>query len=429
MCSLWIVKKLATLQGKDEEDLKTRRQRVVLPYSTSSSQVTTPKNLISSPSSSTSQREISTTFFSSPRSLREGSNTPRFSSSSRPSQALEIKDEAKSGGSTPRIFLPQLKRGKLKRRVTIGSTLSSSSGGPGDVEEPDWPPFADEDYIVFCFEEDGAFHVVMEDSPKAIARKLRCEEHDNATCACSDENRVGSHLKIINRRDCLLPNKEADEEMSFQLSPKLQQVGTDVGDHLSENNKIVLRNESAESMECRNGSVESTDSSQLDDEEQIQNEHSLDLEHPSSPWNLIGDDANNYNVLPDFRKGFFSPNTEVDEEEVFLSPKSQLAVMIRIDDLLKGDIDLSSIESDQSSGFSESDTRDNDDDQLKVNKELASESAKSSISNHSNGSSTSFKFPVLEWDWIGSPVTWPKSGSARFRRYKSRPACLRCCKF
>ena len=157
----------------DEEDLKTRRQRVVLPYSTSSSQVTTPKNLISSPSSSTSQREISTTFFSSPRSLREGSNTPRFSSSSRPSQALEIKDEAKSGGSTPRIFLPQLKRGKLKRRVTIGSTLSSSSGGPGDVEEPDWPPFADEDYIVFCFEEDGAFHVVMEDSPKAIARKVR----------------------------------------------------------------------------------------------------------------------------------------------------------------------------------------------------------------------------------------------------------------
>lgn len=85
---------------------------------------------------------------------------------------------------------------------------------------------------------------------------------------------------------------------------------------------------------------------------------------------------------------------QVDEEEEFLSPKSQLAVMIRIDDLLKGDIDLSSIESDQSSGFSESDTRDNDNDQLKVNEELASDSAKSSTSNYSNGSSTSFKFPV-----------------------------------
>ena len=151
------------------EEGPNRRNRVFPPSNSSS-----PTNPVSSPSSPISQREVSTSFLSSPRSQGRRS-TPRLSSSPRRSQALEprstVKDEGprKSGGGTPRIFLPQLKRGKLKRRVTIGSM----SSGSADVDEPDWPPFADEDYIVFCFEEDGAFHVVMEESPRTISGKVR----------------------------------------------------------------------------------------------------------------------------------------------------------------------------------------------------------------------------------------------------------------
>lgn len=78
---------------------------------------------------------------------------------------------------------------------------------------------------------------------------------------------------------------------------------------------------------------------------------------------------------------------------MFSSPKSKVGVMISIDDLLKGDNDISSIESDQSSGFSV-DTRGDQDDQLEGNEDLASESAKSSVSNQSHSSSNSFEFPV-----------------------------------
>ncbi|XP_021731043.1 uncharacterized protein LOC110697949 [Chenopodium quinoa] len=242
---------------------------------------------------------------------------------------------------------------------------------------------------------------------------------------CSDENKDVNYLSLIYRRDCFLPNKEAEEEMS----PKLHHNGTDISDHLLENNKFVHDIESTESMECRNGSVESTASSKLDYEEQFQIEHNTEVELSSSPWNVIDQDGNNVNALLAFRRDCLLPNTEIDEEDIFLSPKSKMGVMIRIDDLLKGDNDMSSIESDQSSGFSGSDSMGDQDDQLEGNEELASESAKSSTSNISNTSSTSFEFPVLEWAWMGSPVTWPRSGRAGFRKYKSRPACLRCCKF
>ncbi|XP_056684602.1 uncharacterized protein [Spinacia oleracea] len=428
----------------NDEELKNQRNRIALPSSASSSRVTTPTNRVSSPSSSASQREVSTTFFSSsPRTTPEAEarvdTSPKISLlSTRQSEALEAakltgwieKDDARSGGNntntnnntnTPRLFLSKLKPRKLKRRINIGSTLSTSSGS-GDVEEPDWPPFADEDYIVFCFEEDGAFHVI-EDSPTTISPKLRCEEHGNLACACSGKNKDVNHLSLINRRDCLLPNKEAEEEMS----PKLNHSRTDVSDHLLANNKFVHEIDLTESMDCRNGSVESTESSQLDYEEHFQNEHNPEeVEHSSSPWNNV-----NVNALLAFRRDCLLSNTEIDEDDVFLSPKAKLGVMISIDELLKGDNDISSIESDQSSGFSGSDSRGDQDDQLEGNEEeLASESAKSSISNQSNISSTSFEFPVLEWAWMGSPVTWPRSGRIHFRKHKSRPpACLRCCKF
>ncbi|XP_074317116.1 uncharacterized protein LOC141653293 [Silene latifolia] len=313
-----MLKKLAKLQGKvmckcsyivkDDGTNKNRRNSVLPSSSNSSSQPTTPSNPISSPSPSTSRRRISTTFFSSPRGSQGRVSTPRSTSSPRRSQALEsryvpTRDEA-------RIFLPQIKRGKLKRRVTIGSTQSTSSGS-GDVDEVDWPPFADEDYIVFCFEEDGAFHVVMEESPKTDSTKLQCEFHGNVSCACTDENSV-SNLGLTNRRDCLLPNQEGDEEE--QLSPKLQQDEPNEETDLLEMDKEVVRKESTESMECVHGSVDSAASSRSDSEEQHLDESTLDLEveYSSSPMNLlVSEDGNDDNVPHDFRIDSLLPDTMV----------------------------------------------------------------------------------------------------------------------
>lgn len=92
------------------------------------------------------------------------------------------------------------------------------------------------------------------------------------------------------------------------LSPKLHQDGTDTGDHVLANSTIMVGNELRESMECRNGSVESTDSSHFDDEEQFQIEHSPRVEQSSFSWNLISQDDI---ALPALRREYFLPNTDV----------------------------------------------------------------------------------------------------------------------
>lgn len=91
----------------------------------------------------------------------------------------------------------------------------------------------------------------------------------------------------------------------------MQQDGTDVGDHLFSNNKFMLENESTESLECRNGSIESTDCGRLDDEEQFHNEHNPEVELSLSRWNSIGEDENNDNDLPAFKRHWLLPNIEV----------------------------------------------------------------------------------------------------------------------
>ncbi|KAL9243323.1 hypothetical protein vseg_017224 [Gypsophila vaccaria] len=419
MCTLWMFQKLAKLQDKvmckcsyianEGGSNRNRRNKVLQSSSASSSRATNP---VSSPSPSASRRRISTTFLSSPRGSqgRVSASTPRSTSSPRldPRWVPASRDEA-------RMFLPQIKRGKLKRRVTIGSNQSNSSGS-GDVDEPDWPPFADEDYIVFCFEEDGAFHVVMEDSPKTLPAKFQCEYHGTVSCACTDDSNV-NHQGLTSRRDCLLPSQEGDEE---QMSPKLQQVEANDSADLLEMDKEVVRKESTESLECINGSVESTDSSRADWEEQLQDESTLQLEvdYPTSPSNLLSP--------PDFRMSDSLLPDTLFEEEIFLSPKSQLGLQMTISDLLKGDNDGSC------SGSDESDVKDSQGDQLvgdeDDDEEACSESPKSSASNQSN-SCSSFEFPVLQWEWIDSPVTWPRPSGVHFRKQKSKPSCLKCCKF
>ncbi|GLT54607.1 hypothetical protein SLA2020_277930 [Shorea laevis] len=50
----------------------------------------------------------------------------------------------------------------------------------------------------------------------------------------------------------------------------------------------------------------------------------------------------------------------------------------------------------------------------------------SSGSNQSDGSSGSFAFPVLGWEWMGSPVQMPKSEGLQLRKHKARCVGFQC---
>lgn len=56
---------------------------------------------------------------------------------------------------------------KLSSTQAIDSNIAVENG-PDD--DSCWPHFSDEDYIVFCFREDGAFDVVKDGKPEASSR-------------------------------------------------------------------------------------------------------------------------------------------------------------------------------------------------------------------------------------------------------------------
>lgn len=67
-------------------------------------------------------------------------------------------------------------RHKSRRSKERQSKLSSTqtkdaiSVENGSVDDSCWPHFSDEDYIVFCFREDGAFDVVKDGKPETSNR-------------------------------------------------------------------------------------------------------------------------------------------------------------------------------------------------------------------------------------------------------------------
>ncbi|GAB2270182.1 hypothetical protein Dimus_005086 [Dionaea muscipula] len=86
-------------------------------------------------------------------------------------------EDARSRGTPVSEKAAQIRKVKVKRRVRINSIQSSSCSSRSSIndcaDEADWPHFAEEDYIVFCFEEDGRFHVLMEgNSPRIINHKV-----------------------------------------------------------------------------------------------------------------------------------------------------------------------------------------------------------------------------------------------------------------
>lgn len=76
---------------------------------------------------------------------------------------FDVKDEKKGNRNDKKLF----RRNKCdKNRCTkINPSSKQASNNveiTSNINESRWPSFADEDYIVFCFREDGAFDVVKD---------------------------------------------------------------------------------------------------------------------------------------------------------------------------------------------------------------------------------------------------------------------------
>ncbi|CAL5441994.1 unnamed protein product [Camellia sinensis] len=50
-------------------------------------------------------------------------------------------------------------------KETVSSLTQRIKLEDKEIDESSWPHFADEDYIFFCFKEDGAIHVVQDEKP------------------------------------------------------------------------------------------------------------------------------------------------------------------------------------------------------------------------------------------------------------------------
>ncbi|KAK9278597.1 hypothetical protein L1049_028170 [Liquidambar formosana] len=159
-----------------------------------------------------------------------------------------------------------------KQRVTSGSVQAIDTGlaeNRSITEDSSWPHFADEDYIVFCFREDGAFDVVKDcksegsghvgcaiKSPRPVNRKLNYAGDAETVYNHSHEvlsKEDGHNINSTNKGESI-SDKEADEEdrESVYLDTESPSRGMRKGDQFEENI----------GDQCRTVSLESNDSNQ-----------------------------------------------------------------------------------------------------------------------------------------------------------------------
>ncbi|GAB2223842.1 hypothetical protein Droror1_Dr00004585 [Drosera rotundifolia] len=275
------------------------------------------------------------------------------------------------------------RRGKVKRRVRIGLEQSSSSGSISDcADEADWPPFADEDYIVFCFEEHGRFHVLMEgNSPQIISHKIHDldQAETSSGCACayhgkdisprSCRNGGGSFFK---ERDDLFMQSDRDQPMEDATCSKTP-------------------------LKYRLRPMDPSSSSPSDYHQQLR-------------FDLFDKDCTN--SQESYRRdSLLQKEMGDDEESPYTSAESDeggLAEDDLINEVQEIDVNLEAENQENEEQTEGSERRDSD---------------------QSDSSSCSFTFPVLQWQLVGSPVAWPRSQSLHLRKHKSRRICLRCCMF
>ncbi|XP_034673198.1 protein BREAKING OF ASYMMETRY IN THE STOMATAL LINEAGE [Vitis riparia] len=158
---------------------------------------------------------------------------------------------------------------KCTRRTQVmrspKQSLDSREDDSGGINGSRWPRFADEDYIVFCFGEDGTFDVIKDgkggasdhincmtresrSSSRPVNRKLNYGEDEEGDYSYGCEDSYPSY-----EGDNIIYDKEGDEEESIYLDPGSPP------DEIQGGEKIE------EIEDCGTVSIESSSSNQSDD--------------------------------------------------------------------------------------------------------------------------------------------------------------------
>ncbi|CAL5445027.1 unnamed protein product [Camellia sinensis] len=208
-----------------------------------------------------------------------------------------------------------------------------------EIDESSWPNFADEDYIVFCFKEDGAIHVVKDGKPE-----------------------VSDHVDRMTRSSTRPINHKYSEKAYNSGSSSTRSHGHDHMLNEEYGRYIYPTNES-----------------------------------PSISYNKKGKGKGNMNLEMDttLHRGVWRGDEkndiiEEEEEEEEITKESKMVLPTTT---------------------------------------TTTQSSESST-DQSDGSSSSFAFPVLCSEGMGSPVRMPKPDSLHFRKHhKALAARLHCCRF
>ncbi|GMH21338.1 hypothetical protein Nepgr_023180 [Nepenthes gracilis] len=166
------------------------------------------------------------------------------------------------------------------------------------------------------------------------------------------------------------------------------------------------------SMVFRNGSIESSGSSQSEYERVLRYKTDLETIYFYFPGPISSIDGED--MCPACWRDCFLPNwMGEDEEIIYMSPNSQTGGRNGVNDQMNTPDAGSGISFELGEGG----------DQTKEAIFGIAESRDLDPSNE-GGSSTStrtssFAFPALQWEWVGSPVAWPKLGRLHFIKHKS----------
>ncbi|XP_054820898.1 protein BREAKING OF ASYMMETRY IN THE STOMATAL LINEAGE [Prosopis cineraria] len=228
--------------------------------------------------------------------------------SSPPMAVDKRNDNRVSRGNDKKLSQPSKKYNK-KRETKNRSEKDKTEASPGHtVDDSSWSPSADEDYIVFCFRDDGAFDVIKDG--KCVKSELP-----------SGVDGSSRNSRPVNRK---LKYGEDAEQVSKQSTH----------DHTPYANQ-----------------------------------------NPTSPY-------------------------KQDEERDIICKSGQ-----QKRDNIKRACQVEKVE------------------------DRTALSSESRDSNQSEGSTGSFAFPVLGWEWMGSPVQLPRSESMRLSKQKVRFLRFQCCRF
>ncbi|XP_040997663.1 protein BREAKING OF ASYMMETRY IN THE STOMATAL LINEAGE [Juglans microcarpa x Juglans regia] len=152
--------------------------------------------------------------------------------------------DTKAGTDQSRVMNQSSKkksRHKSRRSKERQSKLSSAQTKDditvenGSVDDSCWPNFSDEDYIVFCFREDGAFDVVKDGKPET-SNRFDCMSRSSRTVNRKDDEEedciywdTESPRNSIRRRSSLMEDQVEDRGLVSVESSESNQSDRSTG--------------------------------------------------------------------------------------------------------------------------------------------------------------------------------------------------------